>query len=190
MQKIGLFFGSFNPIHMGHLIVAQHMQQELKLDKVLFVVSPQNPFKSVDVLWPEEMRLKLVQEAIADNPFLEVTDIEFGMNKPSYTYLTLALLEKNYPNSSFCLIMGSDNLSRLNEWRSISEILAKCKIEVYKRPHSEAFKIEHENIRIHKTPLIEISASFIRKRLAEGHSVRYLVPEKVIHLLGNYGAEN
>jgi nicotinate-nucleotide adenylyltransferase len=186
MMKIlrtGLFFGSFNPIHMGHLIVAQHMQQELDLEKVIFIVSPQNPFKSESELWPENTRLGMVKEAIKDNPYLEVSDVEFQLEKPSYTHATLKVFKETFPQQEFCLIMGSDNLNRLKEWKEIDSILADHRIEVYQRPNSRPYTLFHEHIRVHKTPLIDISASFIRDRLKKGFDVKYLVPERVIGMI-------
>jgi len=186
VKKVGLFFGSFNPIHTGHLIIASYMQEELGLDKVIFVVSPQNPFKSFDTLWPEEFRLKLVQKAIENNASFIASDIEFRLPKPSFTFNTLSQLRDMYVDTEFVLIMGSDNLPRLQEWKNYEEIIRLHKIEVYERPGFEQLETFDPSITIHKTPLIEISASFIRQRLAQKKGVRYLVPDPIIDMIHAY----
>lgn len=185
MRKIGLFFGSFNPIHTGHLIIAEYMLQELELEKVIFVVSPQNPFKENQELWKEDFRLELVKKAIEDNPRFEVSDIEFHLPKPSYTYRSLEQLKTQNPDCVFSLIMGSDNLRRLQEWKNISSILSSNTIEVYQRSDSHQVEPFHKNIKIHQTPLIEITATYIRNSLKEGKSVRYIVPDSILTLLQN-----
>lgn len=183
MNKIGLFFGSFNPIHTGHLIIASYMKEELGLDSILFVVSPQNPFKTNDLLWPEDFRLELVKTAIQNNPHFLVSDIEFQLPKPSFTFHTLNRLKEEFPDTLFSLIMGSDNLPRLNEWKNIDEILAHHSIEVYERPGFTEMHAFHPSITIHQTPLIEISATFIRKRLEQNKGIRYLVPDPIIDMI-------
>jgi len=185
LRKVGLFFGSFNPIHTGHLIIAEYMLQALGLEKVIFVVSPQNPFKGNQELWSENFRLELVEKAVEDNPRFEVSDIEFHLPKPSYTYLTLEQLKIQYPDYSFSLILGSDNLIRLNEWKNIEAILSSTFVEVYQRPNTKLVESFHKNIRVHQTPFIDISSTFIRNSLLEGKSVKYLVPNSILPLLEN-----
>lgn len=171
--------GSFNPIHNGHLIVAQHMLQELQLDEVWFVVSPQNPFKVDTNLWPETLRLAWVEKAIENNPKFKACDVEFTLPRPSYTYLTLKHLLEQYPQHEFVILMGSDNLERLTEWKEINTLLNGCKIVVYKRPYSDFPNPYPKQIQVMQTPLLEISATFIRQQLQKGHSIQYLVPENI-----------
>ncbi|NJM94790.1 MAG: nicotinate-nucleotide adenylyltransferase [Cytophagales bacterium] len=181
-MKIGLFFGSFNPIHTGHLIIAQVVHQLAGLDKIWFVVSPQNPFKKTKGLLHEFDRLDLVRRAIGDNYHFEACDAEFSMPKPSYTADTLAYLSERHPSHHFQLILGSDNLRHFDKWKNYRLILDQYGLLVY--PRSKAIEAEpellsHPQVIFVDAPLIEISATFIRQRLREGYSVRYLVPDEV-----------
>lgn len=181
-MKTGLFFGSFNPIHNGHLIIAQHMMNTGLFDRIRFVVSPQNPFKNNSDLWDEHLRFKLVQLAIADNTDFEVSDAEFHLPKPSYTIQTLQHFCRIEPDSEFSILIGSDNLSRLSEWKDIDAILQTCDIHVYARQGSDT-ELPLPNGRFHfytDTPYLDISATFIRQELQQQKSVKYMVPEEVL----------
>lgn len=180
-MKIGLYFGSFNPIHHGHLIIANYMAQETDLDQVWFVVSPQNPLKPSNGLLNEYHRLYLVQTAIKAEPLLKVSDIEFRLPKPSYTVNTLAYLQEKYPSHQFAIIMGSDSFQNLERWKNYEYLLRHYPIFVYKRPgHEVVNTFNTGNITIMKAPMLEISATHIRKNIKEGKSIRYLVPDTVM----------
>jgi nicotinate-nucleotide adenylyltransferase len=179
-MKVGLYFGSFNPIHHGHLIIAQHMVQHTDLDQLWFVVSPQNPLKPSAGLLNEFHRLYLIQLAIENAPGLKVTDIEFRLPRPSYTADTLTYLVEKYPQHSFSVIMGSDSFENLPRWKNYQHILQHYPIYVYKRPgHEITATYEGANVSVLKAPLLEISATHIRNTIKEGKSIRYLVPDKV-----------
>ncbi|MCB0532589.1 MAG: nicotinate-nucleotide adenylyltransferase [Lewinellaceae bacterium] len=184
MSKIGLFFGSFNPIHIGHLIIANYMASQTDLDKVWLVVSPQNPLKEKKSLARDYDRLHLVRLGIGDNPLLEASNIEFNLPKPSYTIDTLAHLKEKYPEREFALIMGGDNLATLHLWKSYELLVANFDIYVYKRPAAELGDwAKHPRIHLCEAPLLDISATYIRKCLRTGKSVRYLVPDAVFEYL-------
>ena len=183
-QKIGLFFGSFNPIHMGHLIIANVMAQNTDLDKVWLVVSPQNPFKPSKGLLHEFDRYDLVKAAIADNFKLEVSDVEFHLPKPSYTIHTLAYLTEKYPNKEFKVIIGEDNLENFTKWKNHEQILNQFGLYVYPRPHVTNSDLKrHSNVTIVKAPMIDISATYIRNCIKNNKSIRYLVPETVENMI-------
>lgn len=179
-MKIGLFFGSFNPIHNGHLMIANYLQQTSDLDKVWLVVSPQNPLKEKDSLLNQYDRLYLIQLAIDDNPNLNVSSIEFSLPKPSYTIDTLTHLKEKYPVHQFCLIMGSDNLASIHKWKNYEMILKHHEIYVYKRRGYDVPQLP-VNAKVHVAdfPFIDISATFIRNSLRNGISMQYFLPEKV-----------
>jgi nicotinate-nucleotide adenylyltransferase len=184
-KKTGLFFGSFNPIHVGHLILAQSMLNEQALNEVWFIVSPQNPLKSKAGLLSEHHRISMVREAIADNPKFKASDIEFHLSQPSYTIHTLLHLKEKYPDKSFYLIMGADNLSNFHKWKNYEEILNNYKVLVYPRIHTqeEVQKIIHPNIVETKAPVMEISSSKIREDIKQGKDIRYLLTEPVFKYL-------
>jgi nicotinate-nucleotide adenylyltransferase len=183
-MQIGLYFGSFNPIHIGHLIVAEYMIQQGFFDKIRFVVSPQNPFKEQTDLIPEMLRLNMVQAAIQDNTEFEVSDVEFALPRPSYTIQTLAHFWETESDHDFSIIMGSDNLEKLNTWKDIEKITEKCTIQVYQRHGSEkAVPPIKGNFLLHTAPFVDISATYIRKLIAEKKSLKYLVPNAAIPLL-------
>lgn len=185
-KKIGLFFGSFNPIHIGHLIIANFMATQTDLNEVWIVVSPQNPFKQKKSLANNYDRLHLVELAIAGNSRLRTSKIEFGLPQPSYTVDTLAYLKEQYPEKQFSLIMGGDNLATLHKWKNYELILRYHDIYVYQRPGYETDKYEfYPNVKSFDVPLMQISASYIRKCIKEGHSVRYLVPDPVFDYLAS-----
>ncbi|WP_215226275.1 nicotinate (nicotinamide) nucleotide adenylyltransferase [Echinicola shivajiensis] len=177
-MKVGLFFGSFNPIHIGHLIIANVMQDRTDLDEVWFVVSPQNPFKKRKALLHEFDRLRMVELAIEGNFNFRAKDVEFHMPKPSYTVDTLTYLSDKYPQNEFKLIIGGDNLTHFHKWKNSEQILENYGLYVYPRP-GESIEFEHKNVRFVEAPLIDISATFIRKSIEEGKSVKYLLPSLV-----------
>lgn len=179
-MHIGLFFGSFNPIHIGHLFIAEYMANNTSLDEVWFVVSPQNPFKEKSSLLSEFNRLHLVNLAIEGNDKLKASSIEFGMPKPSYTIDTLVYLEEKFPQHKFSLIMGSDNLKGISKWKNSELLMSKCEIYVYERLGAEIDKDSYpRNIHIEETPQISLSASYIRRQLKNKKSIRYLLPDNV-----------
>jgi nicotinate-nucleotide adenylyltransferase len=179
-MKVGLFFGSFNPIHVGHLIVANVMATTTDLEQVWFVVSPQNPFKKNKSLLHEFDRLDMVEKAIADNHKFKATDIEFAMPKPSYTIDTLIRLQEKHPQHEFKLIIGGDNLAQFPNWKNHEQILEYFGLYVYPRPNSEPSELEkHPNVRLVNAPSLDISATFIRECLKNGKSIRYMTPEVV-----------
>jgi nicotinate-nucleotide adenylyltransferase len=183
-QKIGLFFGSFNPIHIGHMIIANIMAENTDLNKVWFVVSPQNPFKPAKGLLHEFDRYDLIKAAIADNYKLEVSDVEFALPKPSYTIDTLAVLSEKHPNKTFRVIMGEDNLTSFEKWKNHDQILDHYGLYVYPRPGVTNSDLRrHANVKIVEAPLLDISATYIRQCLKDNKSVRYLVPEPVEQML-------
>lgn len=184
-MKIGLFFGSFNPVHIGHLIIGNFMATQTELQQVWFVISPQNPLKPKKTLLRDYDRLHLVQLAIHDNLCLRASDVEFSLPKPSYTVDTLAVLKEKYPNHEFALIMGGDNLASLTKWKSYELILRDYDLYVYARPTYEAGGLaSHPRVHLYEeVPLMEISATYIRKCLKNGKSIQYLVPDPVFQYL-------
>lgn len=180
MRKTGLFFGSFNPVHVGHMIIANFMVTQTELEEVWLVVSPQNPFKKAGSLARDHDRLHLVKLAIGDTPGLRASNVEFDLPKPSYTIDTLAVLRDKYPDRAFSLIMGGDNLPTLPKWKNYKIILRDYDIHVYNRPGFEAGELaEHPRVSFHEAPLMNLSATYIRRAIKSGHSVRYLVPDAV-----------
>ncbi len=179
-MKIGLFFGSFNPIHIGHLVIANTMATSTDLEQVWFIVSPQNPFKKNNSLLHEFDRYTMVERAIADNHKLKVSDIEFSLTKPSYTIDTLTVLADKYPEHEFVLIMGEDNLVQFENWKNSKKILEFYKIYVYPRPNTPQHNYEnHVAVKFVEAPLLDISATYIRKRLQEHKNIKYLVTDPV-----------
>lgn len=188
MNKVGLFFGSFNPIHTGHLIIANYMANYTELDEVWFVVSPQNPFKEKKSLANMYDRLEMVNLAIAGSEKLHASDIEFHLPQPSYTIDTLAHLSEKYPAKSFSLIMGADNLQGLGKWKNVEVLLRDYKIVVYPRPgYEQAALGDHPSVSLTDTPLMEISSTFIRNSLKSGNSVRFFTPDSVIDFMDKKG---
>ncbi|MDO4217934.1 MAG: nicotinate (nicotinamide) nucleotide adenylyltransferase [Bacteroidales bacterium] len=184
MKHVGLYFGSFNPIHVGHLIIANAMLENSDLDEVWFVVSPQNPFKEQKELLADYHRMAMVRRAIDDNYRLKACDVEMHLPIPSYTVVTLAQLGELYPNYRFCLLMGSDNLDHFDRWRNYQYILDNYQIKVYPRPgHLDSPFLQHPNVTLVQCPLMEISSSYIRKQIALGHSVQYLLSDPVWNYL-------
>ncbi len=184
-KRIGLFFGSFNPIHTGHLIIAEYMASRTDLEQVWFVVSPHNPLKLRSTLANDFDRLHMVQLAIDDNPRLKASNIEFSLPKPSYTIDTMVYLHEKYPQHQFSLIMGSDNLGSISKWKNYELLLERYKIHVYKREGVpiDQTSVTNADIVIYDVPMLDISSTYIRKSIAEGLSIRYMVPENVYQFL-------
>jgi len=178
-MKIGLFFGSFNPIHHGHLIIANHIAMTTDLDEVWFVVSPQNPFKKSGSLLNENHRLHLVQLAIEGEKKLKASNIEFKLPRPSYTIDTLIYLKEKYPGHVFSLIIGSDGFQNIEKWKNAGVILRDYPIIIYKRPGFEIEKPVSASISVTEAPLLEISSTHIRYMIRDRKSIRYLVPDVV-----------
>lgn len=178
-MKIGLYFGSFNPIHVGHMIIANHVLNETPLQKIWFVVSPQNPFKPSSSLLNEYDRLHLVQKAIEGDDRMKASEIEFTLPKPSYTAHTLAYLSERYPTYAFTVIMGSDSFQNLRKWKNAETIIANYPLVVYQRPRFEVTDDLGARLTLLEAPLLEISATYIRTCLQAGKSIRYLVPTAV-----------
>jgi nicotinate-nucleotide adenylyltransferase len=178
-MQIGLYFGSFNPIHHGHLIIANFIANQTDIQQVWFVVSPQNPLKTSNVLLNEYHRLHLVRLAIEDDSQLRVSDVEFKLPTPSYTIDTVSYLKEKFPENTFSIILGSDSYKNLPKWKNFGKLVKENKLVVYKRPNFDVPQQPGTNITIIQAPLLEISATYIRNNIKEGKSIRYLVPEKV-----------
>lgn len=177
-MKIGLFFGSFNPMHIGHKVIASYFAEFCDLDKVMLVVSPQNPLKEKKSLLDQNHRLLIIKSEIEDNNSLLVSDIEFSMPHPSYTIDTLIRLKEKNPQNEYIIIMGADNLKNLHKWKNYKQIILDYNIYVYPRNGHET-NIQYENIHLMKdVPQLDISASFIRSSIKLGKDVSYLVPDK------------
>ena len=177
--KIGLFFGSFNPVHNGHLMLANYIVEYTDLDSIWFVVSPQNPFKDKESLLQDRHRFDMLEMAVGNDSRFEACDIEFNMPKPSYTIDTLTRLSELYPETEFHLICGMDNLVNFKKWKNAQEILDNYHLLVYPRKGYEGGDlINHKSVRIIDAPEIEISSTFIRNAVAENKDVRYFMPEK------------
>ncbi|MFC5681964.1 nicotinate (nicotinamide) nucleotide adenylyltransferase [Flavobacterium sp. MAHUQ-51] len=181
-MKIGLYFGTFNPIHVGHLIIANHMAEHADLDQVWLVVTPHNPLKKKSTLLDDYHRLQMVFLATEDYPKLKPSDIEFKLAQPNYTVNTLVHLEEKYPNHEFSLIMGEDNLKSFHKWKNYEAILEHHEIYVYPRISAEDENQEfknHSKIHMIDAPVVEISSTAIRSNIKLGKNVRPLLPEKV-----------
>lgn len=187
-MKIGLYFGSFNPIHVGHLIIANQILNETEIQKIWFIVSPQNPLKKEHKLLDEYHRLHLVRLAVEDDKRMKALDIEFYLPKPSFTINTLAYLEEKYPTHQFIIIMGSDSFQNIHKWKNYQTIIKNYSINVYKRPGFEIENTVNARLNIIDTPLLQISATQIRELIKQGKSIRYMVPDKVLEEIerGNY----
>lgn len=189
-MKVGLYFGTYNPIHVGHLIIANYMANYTDLDEVWLIVSPQNPLKQKSSLLADYHRYAMVEIAVQDNPKLKPSNIEFKLPQPSYTINTLTYLKEKYPKHEFSLIMGEDNLRTLNKWKNYEEIIQNHKIYVYPRALTEQEQIDAQstdqvgktnstNIVICDAPVMRVSASFIRNAIKQKKDVRYLLTEPV-----------
>jgi len=198
--KVGLYFGSFNPVHSGHLVIANHMVSRAGLDQVWIVVTPTSPFKLKDKMIPEEHRLQMVQLAIADNPFIFSSDIEFKLERPSYTADTLAHLRKKFPEVSFSVILGEDNYENLHKWKNFKSIEENHRLLVYPRKLSKMGGLPPQETTMKDTyfgldsskavlfteaPMIAISSTYIREAILDKQDVQYLLPDTVISYIGN-----
>lgn len=186
-KSVGLFFGSFNPIHIGHLILANYILENSDMHELWFVVSPQNPFKEKKTLLSDHHRLDMVQLATREYPRMRTSNVEFGLPKPSYTIDTLTYLHEKYPDIDFCLIMGEDNLKSLHKWKNYEKLLQGHQIIVYPRHYKEVREphtyLQHPNITLIEAPVIELSATEIRRMIKESKNVRPMLPPEVYDYL-------
>ena len=181
-MKIGLYFGTFNPIHIGHLIIANHFAENSDLDQVWMVVTPHNPLKQKNTLLDDYQRLHLVHLAIEDYPKIKPSDIEFKLSQPNYTVNTLIHLKERFPQHEFALIMGEDNLNSLHKWKNYETILENYSIYVYPRISTEVEKSDlenHKNVYKINSPIIELSSTFIRDNIKKGKNIAPMLPHKV-----------
>lgn len=186
MSKVGLYFGSFNPIHIGHMAIAGYMTEYAGLDQVWFVVSPHNPLKKKETLLADHQRLHMVNLAIGDNVRLKASDIEFKLPVPSYTIDTLTYLNEKHPKNEFVLVMGEDNLYTLHKWKNVNELINKCSIYIYSRPDSVKPSsplldklLSTADLHYVDAPLMEISGTFIRDGIKKGKDMSYFLPQAV-----------
>lgn len=184
-MEIGLFFGSFNPIHIGHLILANHILEYAAIDELWFVVTPRSPFKKSESLADDYQRLHMVNLAIEDYEHMRSSKIEFGMPQPNYTVHTLAKLREEYPQHTFSLIMGEDNLTHLHKWKNAHFLVSHYNILVYPRLHTSKKKpkVELERVQMIDAPIIEISSTAIRQAIQDGKNVKPLLPNQVFTYL-------
>lgn len=178
-MKIGLYFGSFNPVHIGHLIIANHVINNTDLKQLWMVVSPQNPFKPSSTLLNEYDRLHLIQTAIEGENNLKASNVEFNLPKPSYTIDTLTYLKEKFPQHEFVILMGSDSFCNLSKWKNYEVIIKNHQLYIYNRPGFTIENIIGATIKILDAPLLEISSTRIRQLIKEGKSIRYLLPDVV-----------
>ncbi len=179
-MNIGLYFGTFNPVHKGHLDIANYIVEYTDIEQLWFIISPLNPFKKKAALLPDNYRYELVNLAIKNYNKLKTSNIEFNLPQPSYTINTLYYLKEKHPEHNFVIIMGSDNLSSFHKWKNYEEILDDYEIYVYPRSSSDGGKIKNsEKVKFVNAPLIEISSSFIRKSIKQGRDIRKFLPDNV-----------
>lgn len=178
-MHIGLYFGSFNPIHVGHLIVANHVVNNTDIDKVWFVVSPHNPLKEAHTLLNEYDRLHLVELAIQGNNKFRASSVEFSMPKPSFTIDTLTYLSEKFPHEQFTVILGSDSFQNLTRWKNYQQLVQNYSFVVYRRPGFDIDQTFGASVNVTDAPFLDISSSFIRRQLREKKSVRYMLPDAV-----------
>lgn len=179
-MKVGLFFGSFNPIHIGHLAIANYIVEYSDLDELWLVVSPQNPLKNKKTLLDEYDRLHMVELALNNNSKIKANNIEFRLSKPSYTIDTLTYLNEKYPKNQFALILGADNLKYFNKWKNYEIILKEYRLYVYPRPNYDLGEFKnHSSVNLINAPMMEISSSFIRNSIKDGKNLKYFLPNAV-----------
>lgn len=186
MKKVGLFFGSFNPIHVGHMTIANHIVEYSDLDQVWFIVTPHSPFKKKTSLLADHHRFQMVSRAVEEYSKLKASDIEFKLPQPNYTINTLTYLEEKYPNHHFSLIMGEDNLKSFHKWKNYEVILERHNIYVYPRISNGTIETQFDNhSKIEKidAPIMELSSTFIRKAIKAGKEVRPMLPHEVFNYL-------
>ncbi len=186
-KKVGLFFGSFNPVHIGHLILANYILENSDMDELWFVVSPQNPFKEKKSLLKDSNRLEMVNLAVKNYPKMRASNVEFSLPVPSYTIDTLTYLKEKYPENSFSIIMGEDNLDGLHKWKNSEQLINNHQIIVYPRifqgEKKDSEYLQHHNISIVNAPVIELSATEIRTMIKDGKNVRPMLPPEVFEYL-------
>jgi len=178
-MKIGLYFGSFNPVHVGHLIIANHAVNETDLNQIWFIVSPQNPFKAAASLLNEYQRLHLIKLAIDGEKGLRASAVEFNLPRPSYTVDTLAYLDEKYPDHKFSILMGSDGFQNLQKWKNYEVIVQRYPIYIYQRPGFNVQETYGARVELFNAPLLEISSTHIRDLIKQKKSIRFLVPDVV-----------
>lgn len=185
-MRVGLYFGSFNPIHNGHLIIANHVAENCAVDSVWFVVSPQNPLKETQSLLNEYDRLHLIKLAIQDCNKLQASDIEFHLPRPSYTIDTLTYLGEKFPKNEFSIIIGSDSFQNIQRWKNYKQLIENYSFIVYNRPSFPITETYGAKLQILDAPMLDISATFIRKQIKAGKSIRFLTP----NIVSDYIKEN
>ena len=181
-MRIGLYFGSFNPIHNGHIAIAEYMYRNFHFDKIWFVVSPSNPLKKENELLDEYKRLEMVELAIKDKHYFMASDIEFGMEKPSYTYLTLREIHAKYPEHNFSLLLGGDNLDEIKLWKNYEEILQNYTVYIYPRTKKTDY-IAQKNIIYANPPLLDISSTLIREKIKNKEDIGCFVNNDVLRII-------
>lgn len=192
MKKIACFFGTFDPVHLAHLVIAQHTKEEAGLDEVWMMISPQSPFKLDKLISEDLLRLRMMKAALHGCDGLFASDFEFNLPKPNFTVKTMEALREAYPNDQFSLLMGSDNLEGLHRWKNAREILENHTVYIYPRPGLEnhlanAQLKEHDSIRLVDAPLLDISATRIRQKVSKGLSIKFLTPDAVIDVIAKEG---
>ena len=189
--RTGIFGGTFNPIHLGHLALANYLCEENWVDELWFLITPQNPFKQEQTLLDNHLRMKMVEAAIADYPRFKASDFEFTLPRPSYTVTTLQKLSETYPDREFVLIIGADNWATFDKWKSPEEILRNHRILVYPRPGYEINPHElPAQVKAVNTPLLEISSTFIRESIASGKDIRYFLHPEVYRFIKQHQLYN
>ena len=191
--RVGLYFGSFNPVHLGHLVIANHMLNLADLDEVWFVVTPSSPHKQGVSMIPEEHRLQMAHLALADHPHLKASDVEFNLPRPNYTADTMHHLREAHPEVTFSIIMGQDNLESFHIWKDHESLVAAHRMLIYPRltqgtSESEArtaMWLAHDNVEVHEAPIIAISSTYVRDAIMAGHDVQFLLPDAVVAYIGN-----
>lgn len=184
MDKVALYFGSFNPVHVGHLSIANYVWQNEDVDEVWMVISPQNPFKDKAGLWDETVRLQILETAISGHPKIKASKVEFDLPKPSYTYNTLEELKGKYPDIQFSMIIGSDIANQIANWKKGEHLVKENSFLIYPRRTDTHDDLDLENYKIMHAPIIDISSTYIRKALNAGKDIRFLVGKDVAELIG------
>ena len=192
-KRVGLYFGSFNPVHLGHLVIANHMLQHADLDEVWLVVTPTSPHKQGIDLIPEKHRLQMVKLALADHPQLRASSVEFDLPRPNYTARTMEHLRVAHPSTAFSIIMGQDNLESFHTWKDHDALVSTHRMLIYPRltqgtsasDAATALWLAHDNVEVHEAPIIAISSTYVRDSIMAGHDVQFLLPDAVVAYIGN-----